>query len=116
MSLSLPNNSNSSTNKLFLAGNDLNHSIYSTGSGGNVMYFNEYAQWIFHNIVSDGSITTPNVNCSNVITAYQIGCSLFYNTGNSAQWSVLIQRRRHPVALILLVIGTTNLFYKMTVI
>ena len=48
MSFTLPNNSNSSTNKLFLAGNDFNHSIYSTGSGGNAMYFNEYNEFIFY--------------------------------------------------------------------
>ncbi len=72
-SLTLPNNSNSSTNKLFLAGNDLNHSIYSTGSGGNSMYFNEFNEFIFYSTQRNAnSLTIDNVG--NVVTSGNINC------------------------------------------
>jgi hypothetical protein len=45
--LYLPNNSNASTYRLYLAGTDANHYIYSTGSGGNSTYFGEYGG-LFH--------------------------------------------------------------------
>jgi hypothetical protein len=48
-SLILGNNNNGSANKLYLAGADTNHSIYSTGSGGNSMYFNEYGTFNWYN-------------------------------------------------------------------
>ena len=48
-SLILANNNSGSTNRLYLAGADTNHSIYSTGSGGNAMYFNEYGTFNWYN-------------------------------------------------------------------
>jgi hypothetical protein len=48
-SITMPNNNNNTTNRLYLAGSDSNHSIYSTGSGGNNMYFNEYGNFYFYN-------------------------------------------------------------------
>ena len=76
MSLTLPNNSNSSTNKFYLANGDPNHCIYSTGSGGNSLYFCEYNAFIFYStqrnansltIDNNGSvITSGNINCGNI--------------------------------------------------
>jgi fibronectin-binding autotransporter adhesin len=40
-SLTVGNNSGGTSNRLYLAGTDTNHSIYSTGSFGDNMYFNE---------------------------------------------------------------------------
>jgi hypothetical protein len=47
--ITLPNNNNTSTYRLNMAGGDTNHSIYSTGSGGNSMYFNEYGTFNWYN-------------------------------------------------------------------
>ena len=45
--IAIRNNSSGSTYKLYLANGDLNHWIYSSGSGGNVMYFGSYSSWNF---------------------------------------------------------------------
>ena len=42
-SVTVGNNSGGSTNNLYLAGTDIAHKIWSSGGGGNNMYFDEYA-------------------------------------------------------------------------
>ena len=56
--LNLANNNTSSTNRLWLAGADTGHWIYSTGSSGNQMYFGEYNIWYFYNTNSSANVAS----------------------------------------------------------
>ena len=56
--ITLPNNNNTSTYRLNMAGGDTNHSIYSTGSGGNNMYFNEYGTFNWYNTQYSKNVLT----------------------------------------------------------
>ena len=58
--LAIANNSAGSSYRLYLAGNDNNHSIYSSGSGGNTMYFCEYGNWNFFSTISNSTVATIN--------------------------------------------------------
>lgn len=59
--LKLPDNSGTSTYRLYLA-SDINHTIYSTGSGGNKLFFVEYGltldTWNFYNSASSSVVAT----------------------------------------------------------
>ncbi len=54
-SLDLANNNSASTNRIYLSSGDANHYIYSTGSGGNNMYFGEYGANFHFTDTSNGS-------------------------------------------------------------
>ncbi|HWB63615.1 MAG TPA: hypothetical protein VG603_08915, partial [Chitinophagales bacterium] len=61
------NNNNSSTNKLYLAGTDLNHYIYSTGTNGNQMYLGEYGGvFHFYNTANSSDVFTISGTTINV--------------------------------------------------
>ena len=67
--VTIPNNNNSATNKLYLAGSDLNHWIYSSGTSGNQMYFGEYTgTYNFTNTAGGNTITFANGAVSGVTT------------------------------------------------
>ena len=71
----MPNNGGGSTYRLELAAGDPNYCIYSTGSGGNEIYFNEYGSWIWYStsannnamsLSSGGGLTVGTINVTNV--------------------------------------------------
>ena len=78
-SISMPNNSNTSTNKLYMAGGDTNHYIYSTGSGGNAMVFGEYGNFSWYN-------TSTNASYMNLDSAGNLQLGSGYSTANSLRF------------------------------
>jgi len=54
----LGNNNGNSTNRIYLAGTDANHFIYSSGSGGNILYFGSYSTWAFFNSATSSVVAT----------------------------------------------------------
>ena len=78
-SISMPNNSNTSTNKLYMAGGDTNHYIYSTGSGGNAMVFGEYGNFSWYN-------TSTNASYMNLDSGGNLQLGSGYSTANSLRY------------------------------
>ena len=78
-SLSLPNNNNSSTGRLYLAGGDTNHYIYSTGSGGNTLVFGEYGNFSWYN-------TATNSSYMNLDSGGNLQLGSGYSTANSLRY------------------------------
>ena len=75
--------------KLYLAGTDLNHYIYSTGNGGNNMYFGEYSNYHFlnTNLGSDVvSIIGSNVGIGSSAPAGKLSVITTSSDGNVAAW------------------------------
>jgi hypothetical protein len=54
-------------NRLYLSGTDTTHYIYSSGNGGNNMFFCEYSQWNFFSTQSN--TTVASINSSGTVTA-----------------------------------------------
>ena len=93
-SLVLPNNNNSTTNRLYMAGGDANHYIYSTGSGGNSMVFGEYGNFSwwntsvnsqYMNLDSGGNLQLGQTPATNGLRYFDI----YNNDSNSGSGSII---------------------------
>jgi hypothetical protein len=78
-SLTLPNNNNTTTSRIYLAGGDTNHYIYSTGSGGNSMVFGEYGNFSWYN-------TATNASYMNLDSGGNLQLGSGYSTANSLRY------------------------------